>query len=83
MATAHPPTRWYLAQANGVISQAGTDTFVNYTAHSSDAGNDARIFFVGLIITPRTAGQFPAAFDESAPISQSQSWIAANGDGSQ
>jgi hypothetical protein len=61
-----------LAQANGVISGAGTDTFVTVAIPPTmvTTGN----FFVGFLIT-HTAGQFPAAFDESAPI-PNRSWVA-------
>jgi hypothetical protein len=61
-----------LAQANGVISQQGTDTFIT-TAIPPTMVTTAN-FFVGFLIT-HTAGQFPAAFDESAPI-PNRSWIA-------
>ena len=61
-----------LAQAPGVISQQGTDTFIT-TAIPPTMVTTAN-FFVGFLIT-HTAGQFPAAFDESAPI-PNRSWIA-------
>ena len=61
-----------LAQAPGVISAAGTDTFIT-TAIPPTMVTTAN-FFVGFLIT-HTAGQFPAAFDESAPI-PNRSWIA-------
>src|SRR4029077_4680832 len=54
-----------LAQAPGVISAAGTDTFIT-TAIPPTMVTTAN-FFVGFLVT-HTAGQFPAAFDESAPI---------------
>jgi hypothetical protein len=60
-----------LAQAPGVISAAGTDTFIT-TAIPPTMVTTAN-FFVGFLIT-HTAGQFPAAFDESAPI-PNRSWI--------
>ena len=51
-----------LAMAPGVISQAGTDTFIT-TAIPPTMVTTAN-FFVGFLIT-HTAGQFPAAFDET------------------
>ena len=61
-----------LAQAPGVISAAGTDTFIT-TAIPPTMVTTAN-FFVGFLVT-HTAGQFPAAFDESAPI-PNRSFIA-------
>ena len=60
-----------LAMAPGVISSAGTDTFIT-TAIPPTMVTTAN-FFVGFLVT-HTAGQFPAAFDESAPI-PNRSWI--------
>ena len=57
-----------LAQANGVIASAGTDTFI--TTAIPPTMVTTTNFFVGFLMT-HTAGQFPAAFDESAPTSQS------------
>src|SRR6188472_718387 len=61
-----------LAQAPGIIAQQGTDTFITTPIPPTmvTTGN----FFVGFLIT-HTAGQFPAAFDESAPI-PNRSWVA-------
>src|SRR6476660_5733789 len=61
-----------LAQAPGIISQQGTDTFIT-TAIPPTMVTTAN-FFVGFLVT-HTAGQFPAAFDESAPI-PNRSFIA-------
>ena len=61
-----------LAQAPGVISQAGTDTFITTVIPPTMVTTTN--FFVGFLIT-HTAGQFPAAFDESAPI-PNRSWVA-------
>ena len=61
-----------LAQANGVISQAGTDTFITTTIPPTMV--TTANFFVGFLITSN-AGQFPAAFDESNPL-PNRSWVA-------
>ena len=65
-----------LAQANGVVSQAGTDTFI--TTAIPPTMVTTTNFFVGLLIN-HIAGQFPAAFDESAPI-PNRSWVSVGGD---
>src|SRR6476660_1534089 len=62
-----------LAQAPGVISQQGTDTFIT-TVIPPTMVTTAN-FFVGFLIT-HTAGQFPAAFDETAPTLPNRSWVA-------
>ena len=61
-----------LAQAPGVISQAGTDTFITTTIPPTMV--TTANFFVGFLITSN-AGQFPAAFDESNPL-PNRSWVA-------
>src|SRR6476469_6788271 len=61
-----------LAQAPGVVANAGTDTFITTTIPPTMV--TTANFFVGFLIT-HTAGQFPAAFDETAPI-PNRSWIA-------
>ena len=61
-----------LAMAPGVISQQGTDTFI--TTAIPPTMVTTTNFFVGFLIT-HTAGQFPAAFDENAPI-PNRSWVA-------
>src|SRR5437764_7057590 len=60
-----------LAQVPGIIAAAGTDTFI--TTPIPPTMVTTANFFVGFLIT-HTAGQFPAAFDESAPI-PNRSWI--------
>src|SRR6478752_10473800 len=62
-----------LAQAPGVISNAGTDTFITTTIPPTMV--TTANFFVGFLIT-HTAGQFPAAFDETAPTLPNRSWVA-------
>ena len=64
-----------LATADGVISQAGTDTFL--TSDIPPTLVTTSNFFVGFVIT-HAAGQFPGAFDESAPISN-RSWVSIGG----
>jgi hypothetical protein len=54
-----------LTTADGVISQAGTDTFL--TTDIPDTAISTSNFFVGFLVTHQ-GGQFPAAFDESNPI---------------
>jgi hypothetical protein len=65
-----------VATADGVISDQGTDTFLisDITPTLLTTAN----FFVGFIIN-HAAGQFPAAFDETAPL-PNRSWVSANGD---
>ena len=61
-----------LAQVPGVISSAGTDTFI--TTPIPPTMVTTANFFVGFLMT-HTAGQFPAAFDESAPL-PNRSWVS-------
>jgi len=63
-----------LAQAPGVISQQGTDTFI--TTAIPPTMVTTTNFFVGFLIT-HVAGQFPAAFDETAPTLPNRSWVDA------
>ena len=63
-----------LAMAPGVVSQAGTDTFIT-TVIPPTMVTTAN-FFVGFLIT-HAAGQFPAAFDETAPTLPNRSWVDA------
>jgi hypothetical protein len=65
-----------LATADGVISDQGTDTFLisDITPTLLTTTN----FFVGFIIN-HAAGQFPAAFDETAPL-PNRSYVSATGD---
>src|SRR3954465_9448127 len=62
-----------LAQVPGIIAAAGTDTFI--TTPIPPTMVTTANFFVGFLIT-HTAGQFPAAFDETAPTRPNRSWIA-------
>ena len=61
-----------MATAPGVVSQAGTNTFI-----SSDFNViiPTANFFVGFIIH-HSAGQLPAALDETLPIYSNRSYIA-------
>src|SRR4051812_34810751 len=61
-----------LAQVPGIIAAAGTDTFI--TTPIPPTMVTTANFFVGFLIT-HTAGQFPAAFDETAPTLPNRSWI--------
>jgi hypothetical protein len=63
-----------LAQAPGVISQQGTDTFI--TTAIPPTMVTTTNFFVGFLIT-HNAGQFPAAFDEDPPTLPNRSWVDA------
>ena len=62
-----------LAMAPGVIAQQGTDTFITTVIPPTMVTTPN--FFVGFLIT-HTAGQFPAAFDETAPTLPNRSWVA-------
>src|SRR5215208_1512436 len=62
-----------LAMAPGVIAQQGTDTFI--TTAIPPTMVTTTNFFVGFLIT-HTAGQFPAAFDETAPSLPNRSFVA-------
>ncbi len=67
-----PANAVVLATAPGVVSQAGTNTFIssNFNVIISSG-----IFFVGFIIH-HSAGQLPAALDETAPTLSNRSYIA-------
>ena len=65
-----------LATAPGVIAFQGTDTFL--TSIISPTVVLTPNFFVGFVIT-HSAGQFPAAFDETPPTLPNTSWIAQTG----
>ncbi len=75
----NPTDAAVLATASGVISNQGTDTFIttNFPPTVVTTSN----FFVGFFIS-HGAGQFPAAFDETAPTFSNRSYVAggANGD---
>ena len=62
-----------LTTASGVVSSAGTDTFIT-TAITPTTITTAN-FFVGFLIT-HAGGQFPAAFDETAPTFSNRSYVA-------
>ena len=68
----NPADAVVLATAPGVVSQAGTNTFIssNFNVIISSG-----IFFVGFIIH-HSAGQLPAALDETPPIYSNRSYIA-------
>src|SRR4029077_3477535 len=63
-----------LAMAPGVVANAGTDTFITTTIPPTMV--TTANFFVGFLIT-HAAGQFPAAFDETAPTLPNRSWVDA------
>src|SRR6188472_208105 len=65
-----------LAMAPGVVAAAGTDTFI--TTPIPPTMVTTTNFFVGFVIT-HTAGQFPAAFDETAPNLPNRSWVSLAG----
>jgi hypothetical protein len=65
-----------LASASGVIAQEGTNTFITTTIPPTLV--TTANFFVGFLIT-HNAGQFPAAYDESNPIS-GRSWVDQTSD---
>src|SRR5215208_656582 len=62
-----------LAMAPGVVAQQGTDTFITTVIPPTMVTTTN--FFVGFLIT-HTAGQFPAAFDETAPSLPNRSFVA-------
>ncbi len=63
-----------LTTASGVVSMQGTDTFITTNIDATIATSN---FFVGFLIT-HSAGQFPAAFDETAPTFSNRSYIAGD-----
>jgi hypothetical protein len=65
-----------LTTASGVVSNQGTVTFLTTNISATIATQN---FFVGFLIT-QAAGQFPAAFDESNPLSN-RSYIAGGAQG--
>ena len=66
-----------LATAPGVVSMQGTDTFL--TSNIAPTMVTTPNFFVGFVIT-HAAGQFPAAFDETAPTLSNRSFINIGSD---
>src|SRR5690349_8217186 len=65
-----------LAMVPGVVASAGTDTFI--TTPIPPTMVTTANFFVGFLIA-HTAGQFPAAFDETAPTLPNRSWVSIGG----
>ena len=65
-----------LATAPGVISQEGTNTFL--TSVITPTLVTTPNFFVGFVIT-HSAGQAPAAVDETPPTLSNRSWAAPTG----
>jgi hypothetical protein len=65
-----------LASAPGIISMQGTNTFLTSVIPPTMVTTPN--FFVGFVIT-HNAGQFPAAFDETAPTLSNRSWITIGG----
>src|SRR5215217_2341496 len=65
-----------LATAPGVVSMEGTNTFL--TSNLPPTMVNTANFFVGFVIT-HNAGQFPAAFDETAPTLSGRSWVSIGG----
>ena len=66
-----------LATASGVVSSQGTDTFINTAISTTITTSN---FFVGFLITGGD-GQFPAAFDETAPTFSNRSYMAGGASG--
>lgn len=68
----NPTDAVLLTTATGVVSNAGTDTFL--TTNITPTTITGTSFFVGYLITG-AAGQFPSSLDESSP-DQMRSWVA-------
>ena len=64
-----------LTTASGVISLQGTDTFI--VTDIPDTTIATANFFVGFLIT-HSAGQYPAAFDETVPTFSNRSHVAGS-----
>jgi hypothetical protein len=67
-----------LNTAGGVVASQGTDTFI--TTDIPDTTITTANFFVGFLLT-QNAGQFPAAFDQSAPTFSNRSYVAGGSAG--
>ena len=67
-----------LATVDGVVANQGTDTFINNPITPTTIVGSS--FFIGYIIQDTIGGQFPCAFDESAPIFN-RSWVAGGATG--
>jgi len=73
-----PTDSTVLATVDGVVANQGTDTFIdNPITPTTIVGSS---FFIGYIIQDTIGGQFPCAFDESAPIFN-RSWVAGGATG--
>ncbi|MEO8439253.1 MAG: hypothetical protein ABI540_03420 [Spartobacteria bacterium] len=66
-----------LTTASGVVANQGTDTFITTNINATITTSK---FFVGFLIT-HSAGQFPAAFDETAPTFSNRSYVAGGASG--
>jgi hypothetical protein len=66
-----------LTTASGVVANQGTDTFINTSISATITTSK---FFVGFLIT-HAGGQFPAAFDETAPTFSNRSYVAGGAQG--
>ncbi len=64
-----------LATAPGTISSQGTNTFL--TTDVADTTITTANFFVGFLVT-HAGGQFPSAFDQTAPTFSNRSYIAGD-----
>lgn len=67
-----------LTTASGVVASQGTNTFITTTIPATTI--TTANFFVGFLIT-HSAGQFPAAFDETAPTFSNRSYVAGGASG--
>ena len=67
-----------LTTAAGVVASQGTDTFITTTITPTTITTAK--FFVGFLIT-HSAGQFPAAFDQTAPVFSNRSYVAGGASG--
>ncbi len=72
----NPSDAEVMAVAPGVVSQEGTDTFINTSFNLSPP----LYFFVGFLIH-HNAGQLPAAFDETPPTYSDRSFVAGGAHG--
>jgi len=70
-----PTDATVLRTAPGVIAAQGTNTFIPSLIVPTTVGTTH--FFVGFVINHQ-AGQFPAAFDETAPL-PGRSWVSLGG----
>ena len=66
-----------LATAPGVISDAGTNTFI--TSVITPTLVTTPNFFVGFLMHQPNASQRPAAFDQTPPTFSNRSWFSLNG----